>query len=203
MSGIKNFIFDFGGVLYNINIDNAISNFRDCSSKKALFSNPDHSILIDNSCVDSYERGEITTEQFRNCLRKQFHLDCNDIQFDKAWNSILTGINPIAENIIQQLSKKARLSLLSNTSPLHFEKFEPECRKLFSYFDHIFLTFDIGFRKPEEKAFEHVISQTKYKGEETLFIDDSKKNIEFASKAGLKVFHLEKPELLSDLLHTV
>ena len=47
-----------------------------------------------------------------------------------------------------------------------------------------FLSFKIGHRKPEEKAYEIVEKTTKIKPKNILFIDDSKENIEVAKQRG-------------------
>lgn len=203
MNSIKNYIFDFGGVLYDINIANAISNFNKLSDNSKILNENNLDVLINNNCVDRYEKGMIEDTQFIDCISNEMNLSCNKDEFTAAWNSILLGVNPLAEKVLKKVSENGNLSLLSNTSPMHYRKFEPECRHLFSMFDSLFLTFEIGLRKPNIEVFNYVLNKTQYKKEETLFIDDSVQNIEVAQKIGLNVHHLKGIDLLSELLHTV
>ena len=203
MSKIKNYLFDFGQVLYRIRIDNTIQAFHSLSNDKQIFENTDHGLLLDNKCIDSYEKGKISTPKFRDCMRSSFSLNCSDQVFDNAWNSLLLGSNPKSIDVIRILNEKANISLLSNTSRLHFELFSIECQEMFSYFNHLFLSFEIGFRKPDRKAFEYVLQKTGYIPSETLFVDDCPKNIITANSLGFQTYHLQEMKILSDLLHTV
>ncbi len=203
MKKYNNYLFDFGGVLYNININNALLRFREFSGIKSVFDNIDIDYLIAHEAVDLYEKGSISTDLFREHIREGFSLNCTDEEFDASWNSILVGVSDEAAEIIGILSKNSNVSLLSNTSKLHFERFEPECRKMFSLFDNLYLSFDMGLRKPDPDVFEYVIKHSRYIPQETLFVDDTEINIKAATKLGFNTMKLDSNGSLSDLLHSV
>ena len=64
------------------------------------------------------------------------------------------------------------------------EKFD-----FFNYFDGRIISADIGMIKPESEIYDHLLNKFNLKAEETLFIDDSKKNIKAALKKGIRVIH--------------
>lgn len=51
-------------------------------------------------------------------------------------------------------------------------------------FDYVFLSFEIGYRKPEIEAYKIVEQTTKIKPENILFIDDMNQNLEVANRRG-------------------
>jgi glucose-1-phosphatase len=203
MRRYKNYLFDFGGVLYKINITNALMRFRNFSDNKAIFDNKNDSFLINDQSIDLYEKGIISTEDFRSQIKKRFALNLSDNEFDESWNSILIEKYSNATDMIRSLSSIADIRLLSNTSPLHHQYFSKECKEMFSLFKTLYFSFEIGIRKPDPKAFEYVIEHSNWLPEETLFVDDTQANIETAAALGFKTLKVETPEILSDLLHSV
>ena len=56
-------------------------------------------------------------------------------------------------------------------------------------FDYTFLSFEIGYAKPDLKIFEYALDKMKIEAKNVLFIDDSFKNISAARALGFKVCH--------------
>ena len=63
-----------------------------------------------------------------------------------------------------------------------------------SFFNKVFLSHELGLRKPNTEIFDFVINDQKLNPKTTLFIDDSIQHIEGAKKTGLQTFHLKKQE---------
>ena len=61
-------------------------------------------------------------------------------------------------------------------------------------FNQVYLSFEIGKRKPDFETFQWVIQQNKLNPEKTLFIDDSPQHIEGAIKAGLNTHFYQSEE---------
>ncbi len=55
-----------------------------------------------------------------------------------------------------------------------------------SDFDYVFLSFEMGLRKPDDKVYSFVEETLKTKPENIMLIDDTKENIESAKKRGWK-----------------
>jgi HAD superfamily hydrolase (TIGR01509 family) len=51
----------------------------------------------------------------------------------------------------------------------------------------------MGLRKPYSESYLHILKEQKLNPEETLFVDDTYKNIEGAKQVGLQTLHLVYP----------
>lgn len=181
---INTLIFDFGGVLYDIDPAKAYGRFKSNSLRPDSL--PDIAALgREGTAFTLYETGRLTDEQFRESVSSDFSLQSGGAVFDKMWNSLLVGVNPESLGNITELSRKYRLLLLSNTNPIHFNKFEPECRELFGFFEKLYLSFELGLRKPNREIYDYIIKDSGIIPKETIFIDDSPENANAAAKAGL------------------
>ena len=62
-------------------------------------------------------------------------------------------------------------------------------------FEQIYLSYEIGLRKPDKEAYQYVLDNAGLAAEETIFIDDLLVNIEGAAKTGLFTHHLKNEPL--------
>ncbi len=89
---------------------------------------------------------------------------------------------------IRQLREKnIKMGILSNTAlPMH-----SAVEELIdiSYFDFLFLSYEIGMEKPDDAIFEHVIEKIPHAREEILFVDDRLSNVNAAKNFGMKAIH--------------
>ncbi len=199
---IKTLIFDFGGVLYEIDQNRTISNFRRQSAKKELFDNIGVEILGMSAFAD-FETGKIESCEFRGLVRKQYHLSCNDDEFDKAWNATLIGKYNNIIDLLRSLPNHFALHLLSNTNQIHHDYFINECQDLFGLFSNLFFSHEIGLRKPDIRIYDFIIDKLHINPSTAIFFDDSIENCESARNAGLNSVHVTNCYFLSDYLHTV
>jgi putative hydrolase of the HAD superfamily len=91
------------------------------------------------------------------------------------------------------------LFLLSNTDPIHIEKFEQESGASFysdfyQCFEKIYFSHEIGVRKPDTEAFNYVINKHDIQPKRTLMVDDKKFNTDAAADLGFQVWNLQKGE---------
>jgi len=198
---IKNIIFDFGGVIIDIDEQLTIDEFArlgfaDTSkvSGKEFF-----------ELIRKFEKGIFTPDIFRNKLRDFLDISATDQEIDDAWNALLFDIPAERLEIIEQLKKNYNIFLLSNSNEIHYDLYVRDLQLRFGYnqfadlFHKAYFSFDLHMRKPELDIYEFVIYQEDLKPEETLFIDDRIENIESASKLGIQTYHLIKPERIRDI----
>lgn len=196
MTKVSNVLLDFGNVLYKVNLLAAITRFSSLTGVPLLRS-PKMSEL--EVLAENYEKGVITTPEFRFLFSKLFDQKFSDDDFDKAWNAILVGLFPYSFRAVNSIKKNHKLFLLSNTSPLHYDIFKTECGKVFERFDKLYFSYQIGIRKPNLKAFEYVLEDSGIKAEDTLFADDLEENLLAAEKVGFKTVLIDSHFTLSDL----
>ena len=58
------------------------------------------------------------------------------------------------------------------------------------FMEKVYYSHEIGYKKPDPRAYEFVLEENKLDPMYTLFIDDLKLNINMALKLGMKVFQL-------------
>lgn len=202
-SNIKNIIFDFGGVIMDINIAKTIQAFAALHvegwSKDDIISSHKKYLL-------DLELGLINPDEFIAALHTEYPAMAN-VSIDsiwKAWNALLLGYDPKRIELIKDLRKDYKLFVLSNTNLPHRVQFKKMFREQFkkgfgSLFDKQFYSDEMHLRKPDLKIYNEVIEDTGIKPEETLFIDDNELNITYAKQIGLIAYHLTGGEKITDL----
>lgn len=191
MSGaIRNIIFDFGGVLVELDKARCIADFVRMGFHQAA------------SWIDAYsqqgifeelELGLIEPEDFCKEVRSLAGVNVDDSAIWAVWNRLITGIPTTRLEALVELRKHYRVFLLSNTNKVHWEY---ACQHYFphagyevgDYFEKIFLSYELHQVKPGTEIFLSVLNQTGVNANETLFIDDSARNCETAAKLGLHTY---------------
>jgi epoxide hydrolase-like predicted phosphatase len=199
---ISTLIFDFGGVIINLNLPKCIQNFKDLGIQdvdKYLSNFEQKDFFL------QYEKGQIGTIEFRNEIRKLCGKTLSDKEIDDAWCSFLCDIPAVKLELLTQLKKKYRILLLSNTNPLHINvSGSGELGKIGKtyddFFDKCFFSYEMGMAKPDAEIFEALLTVVGVKAEECLFLDDGNKNIETASKLGFQTRLVKADDDLSFLL---
>ena len=198
---IELFIFDFGGVLYEINQQRTLNLIKKLSEEPSLKNvNNNLETILSISEFHQFETGKIDESEFRTFLKNRFLLNSSDIIIDDIWNSTLTGIFSQSYDIIKIFKELGKIALLSNTNIINYIKFEPECRDLFSIFDYLLYSFKIGLRKPEKEIYEYVLRTSDIKPENALFFDDSPINLISAADIGMKTFQITNPTQFIEFL---
>lgn len=144
-----------------------------------------------------YATGKLTTEQFLETFASTYNIPHEQVTTDVFTRSFLRALTPMPgmAAILRALQNTTiTLAMLSDTS----EMFADARRKwLFSeYFDHIFLSFEIGYRKPDARAFQAVLDYYHVTPAEVFFIDDNTENITAAQQLGMQTLHFENAEQL-------
>jgi epoxide hydrolase-like predicted phosphatase len=101
--------------------------------------------------------------------------------------------------VIKRLQKKnIKMGILSNTA-LTMHSAVEELIDM-SYFDFLFLSYQIGMEKPDNEIFEHVAEKMPHSKEKILFIDDRLSNVNAAKRFGMKAIHFtDAIHLIADL----
>ena len=191
---IKNYIFDFGGVFYEIDQFATFSDLKNASATPDLIQSME-SVLKHCAFFSIYERGEIASQLFCERIIETFNLDLTVANFTKIWNKTLIKLKDGAIDAIKQFNKKGKVFLLSNTNEIHFSAFQKECNGFFKEFDKCIFSFQIGMNKPNTNIYKYLLKECSIKPEESIFIDDSPVNLQGAKKTGLNtvLFDINKP----------
>ncbi len=197
MEHIKNIILDLGGVLINLDFQKLNESLKKLGLENA-FSKTKQIDLF-----DKLEEGKISEEifltEFKNLTTKKH----SNKEIIDAWNSILLDLPIERIELLKNLGKKYRLFLFSNTNSMHIKEVYNilnrtyGIRNLNPYFEKIYLSNELGIRKPKVEGFQKIITSHNLKLNETLFIDDSLQHISGAKEAGLQaeLLDVEKEDI--------
>lgn len=201
---IRNVIFDFGGVLFEIDYDLpaqafeqlGFPGFRDLYTQAAQ-----------NPIFDLLETGRVSNDEFMAFLHA-FVPSASREQVAHAWNVILLHIMPEEVEVVKRVKDAGfRTFLLSNTNAIHVEAFEQmiaermDLNAFKAAFEVIYYSNVLGLKKPHPETFLRVCALNNLQPEETLFIDDSIQHVQGALNAGLHGYHLKPGERISQVIH--
>ncbi len=198
---IDTIIFDFGGVLINIDYHRTIDAFQALGLEDF---EERYSQASQSSLFNDFETGKISTQRFVNELLPFLPAGTSPNQVVKAWNAMILDVPTATVDLLQKLQGKYRLFLLSNTNEIHIPKALNEWNKMTSVnfydcFEHVYLSHEVGMRKPNAEIFQFVCDEQSIRPENTLFIDDSAQHLVGAQKVGLNTHHLTNQASLSAL----
>ena len=190
---VKNLVLDFGGVIYTISHTRHKKAFARLGVENfgQLYSQAAQSPLFAD-----FECGRIDEEEFRSGLLDHLGHQFDAEKLDAAWNSILVGFEDQRIGLLQQLAKKYNIYLLSNTNIIHYRIYTQEFFNRYGFdfnslFHGVYWSFKIGMRKPEPEIYKLVMHENGLSAQDTIFIDDTRQNIEGAHEAGMPALWLE------------
>jgi putative hydrolase of the HAD superfamily len=191
MKKCKAIIFDLGAVILNINYQNTIDEFTKLGVNNATTF---YSKKVQTNLFNQIETGIISSNEFLKALQKETK-NANIKQVEKAWNAMLLDLPEERLQLIKKQKKNHAIYLLSNTNAIHIDAIKKQLgnRKWLAFcklFDRMYLSHELGLRKPNVKIFEYILKEQKLKAEEVFFIDDSPQHIAGAKKIGIHCHHL-------------
>lgn len=194
-------IFDWGGVIENnnqsyYNISKAIIDIM----RKYKCKLTDQEILevctnggkLFNTFIDDDEQ---TTIDWFNEIKGKLNIDCNYDEYKNAYYEYGKKI-PYHKDVVKfahSLRDKCYIAMFSSLVKLDEARINEQVN--LSLFDYIFLTYKMGFAKPDSKAFEYIENTVKINPENILFIDDTQINIDEANKRKWKTCRADGFEL--------
>lgn len=195
-TSFKNIIFDLGGVILDISYDKTIQAFKNLGIQdfEQLYTQ-----ATQTGFFDDFETGKMSSSKFIAALQHKIANDITSNDIIHAWNAMLLNWDIHRLNLLVELRKHHRVFLLSNTNSIHQSSFMLSLKEqtglatLMNHFDKIYMSHEIGLRKPNVEIFEYVLNDQQINAEETLFLDDSIQHIEGARTIGITAHHITKP----------
>ena len=184
-------LFDLGGVVIEIDIDRIFSHWALCSNQS-----PEtiRSRFAFDSYYERHERGEIDTSEYFASLRKSLGIDITYEEFLAGWNSIFVGETPGVSKLLSTVREKLPIFVFTNSNSTHQLVWSQKYKHILKLFRKVFVSSDIGKRKPESAAFNYIASEIGVRPENILFFDDSLENIAGAKKVGMQTIYVSSPK---------
>ena len=202
MSQLPHLLFDFGGVIINIDYNLTLEAMRRYGS------GIEFTQAAQAQLFDELEIGRLSPDEFRAGLRQHYQLTATDQELDEAWNAMLLDVPAERLALLAELRRQGhQTALLSNTNHLHITEINRRLKARYGLengiadcLDRVFYSQQVGLRKPGEEIFRHALREMNWQAEDTLFIEDSPQHIATAHRLGLRTLFLTPPLTLQDAL---
>ena len=194
---IEVLLFDLGGVVIEIDFERAFQQWQQHSSLSIEAMRRRFSM---DAAYQQHERGEIEGTDYFQHLRDLLELDGSDEEIALGWNAIFTGEITESVNDILSISEQQRCFLFSNSNTVHQTTWMADYPRAIAAFERIFVSSDLGLRKPDRAAFEFVAQAIGVRVSAILFFDDTLENVTGAQAAGLQAVHVRSPSDIKQAL---
>lgn len=190
MQHIKNIIFDFGNVLFDLNLPNIEKGMSDLFGEHYEMAGQ---VLRKNNIFQLYETGGISTTEFVDAIHFAAPPHPAREAITEVWNSIFIAMPAERFEMLTQLRRRYKVFMLSNINDLHANWIDAYMSRehgidhfQHQYFDGVYYSHLIRLRKPDLTAYEYVLSDAEITPETSVFVDDLPENIAAAEKVGIR-----------------
>lgn len=187
---VEALLFDLGKVVFEFDFERALQHWAPHSAL------PIAQLRLRFRHDEAYcrhERGEITAAEYFDTLRQGLQLTASDDEIAHGWNDIFTDEIGETLDAIEAARQRWPCHAFSNSNHEHHRTWRAAYPRIVGAFDHVFVSSDIGLRKPEAAAFAHVVQAIGVAPGAILFFDDLAENVEGAIAAGLQAVQVCSP----------
>lgn len=188
----KAIIFDFGGVLLDLDISRTEKAMSKLIGATISHPYPDKYKEI----TLALETGKINQETFIWTIQNMCEQVPDAREVIDAWNAMLLGWQSDRFLLLKELREKYQVYLLSNTNQIHLDYVMKELSTEYdihefesTFFDQCFYSHRLGLWKPDRKIYESVQESIGLSSEEFVFIDDNHSNVAGAHATGWNAYH--------------
>ncbi len=178
---IKVIIFDMGNVL--IQHDEAPEH----TAVQAMCTDPEDAGTRIPQLIpfDRVHRGELTFADLFSLLVEEVGLTADYPAFASAMTSGFGPPMPGIAYVVDSLTERFSLALLSNTNAVHWSYAKSHYAALLDKVRPHFVSFELGMMKPQPEIFRHVVAALGVEPKDCLLIDDNEANGQGARLVGL------------------
>jgi len=189
---IKNILFDMGGVVFRQNTAEAFRRFSELGIDPMQF-------MGDYGQKDFFldlETGTIDAECFCQRLSEKIGRTVSWDEAQYCWLGFIRDVPEERLNNLLSLRKNYRVGLLSNTNPFvmaftRSNQFSQSHRPITDFFDSFFCSYEMRVCKPDPEIYLKALEMDSMQPSETLFVDDSLKNVNAAAALGIHTLHVQ------------
>lgn len=194
---IEAVVFDLGQVLIQVEVGRSL---QEVARRTSLPAQAVGERLARNMALfEAFEVGAFEPSEFHRRMTAALGVPLDFEAFETVWNSVFAGEIESTAALARKLQAEARVRVaaLSNTNAIHVEHMR-RTWPLFSELNNVFLSNEIGKRKPQPAAFRYVLDALDVKPERTVFIDDLEENVAAARALGMHGVVAHSPESVAD-----
>lgn len=180
-------LFDLGGVVFDVD-------FGRCFAHWAGAAGVDAGELAARFAFDdayaAHERGTIDVAAYFDAVRAALALPLGHDEMLAGWNDIYLGPRPGMLALLAEARSRFAVHAFTNTNAAHHLVWAERFADDLAVFDTIFVSSELGLRKPDREAFETVAGLIGTPPERIVFFDDLAENVAGARAAGLRAVHV-------------
>ncbi len=194
---VEALLFDLGGVVIDIDFGRAVASWA------AAAGVPVGAIRARFSFDEAYqrhERGEIAADVYFAALRSSLRIDVPDAVLVRGWNAIYVDEVPGIREILRAAAERLPLYAFTNSNPTHYAFCSARYADVLKSFRKVFVSSELGVRKPERAAFEAIGVAIGVPLERILFFDDPPVNVEGARTIGMPAVLVRSPADVAEAL---
>jgi putative hydrolase of the HAD superfamily len=196
---LRAIIFDIGRVLIRVNVARAMTGLADGVS---LSPEEVWSALEKDPRWKDWQEGRMSPQNWHLYVSRRLGSKLSFAQFVEVWNRALDP-TPIHENgFLDQLAKRYRLAVLSNTDPLHVAHME-RTYAFFGLFPARIYSCRVGASKPNPVIYKEALQACKVRAQEAIYVDDVPAYAQAAAQLGMHGIVFQSPEQLQSDLRTL
>ena len=187
-------LFDLDGVIRRFDVESLAQIERACGlAPKAILR-----ALLEPTRHLAAVTGRISDEAWREGAAGELGERAG--QAFLRWGGITGFVDPEVLDLVRRVRRRVPVGLLTNAT----SRLATDLRllDLHEAFDAVVNTSEIGVAKPEAEAFRHAAERLGFPASQTLFVDDTPKNVEAASELGFLSHRFTSAEALRRVLET-
>jgi glucose-1-phosphatase len=176
-------VFDLGGVVIDIDFKRAFRNWAASASCNAA--DLEARFTFDQA-YEQHETGDLHSSAYFSALGKSLNVPLSEYDLVAGWNDIYVGTIPGMEKLLATASQRFPLYAFTNSNPTHQSVWSIRFAAELSIFTTIYVSSELGVRKPDPRSFRLVAERIGVQASEVLFFDDSVENVDGAVSAGMQ-----------------
>jgi FMN phosphatase YigB (HAD superfamily) len=190
-------LFDLGNVVVDVDVGRALDAWAAHSRLPAAAV---HARFAVDAAYCRHETGALDASGWFDYLRGHLELEGDDARIRDGWNALLLAEIADTTALIDRVRPAVPCHALSNTNATHIAAIEERFPRLLPRFERVFVSHEIGHRKPAPQAFAHVLEALELPASQVLFFDDLAENCEAARALGLQAVLVRRPADVRDAL---
>jgi glucose-1-phosphatase len=191
-------MFDLGNVILFFDHMITCNKLSEYSKKDARYI---YDFIFKSDLSKNYDTGKISSLDLFAAISGRLELKISFEKFNLAWSEIFR-LNFGIEKVIGWVKSSTDIAILSNTDEMHFNYIKNKF-KIISDFDYKFLSYEIGYLKPQKEIFAYVTNKTGIPPQRIIHIDDVPEFVDAANKSGINGILFKDIKTLKNNLEAV
>ncbi len=184
---IRALLFDVGNVLVEVDFGRVVRSW-------AAAAGADPRLLMERFSFDEayekHERGEIDAPSYFDALAGTLGIDLDERSWVIGWNAVFVGEMAGIRPVLERARQSWPIYAFSNTNRVHHAEWGGRFANLLRPMEKVFVSCELGHRKPERQAYERVARELALTPGEIMFFDDSLENVRGARETGMRAVQI-------------